>query len=119
MPWGPTVGRNNKGREIRGNIKTEGAKPNEVEATFLDKIWGLAIIKLLDRSTQNAVMLRVTFTRNITMLDITNRSSEILIICPKVSNRVLDLWSLGYYKIWQGENECNQFNNLINTLNKE
>ena len=68
------------------------------------------------------------------MLDLTNSSSEIVILNPKEVIGVLDLRSLGYYKIQQGglqqtlskfynfksaENVCNQFNNLINTLQKE
>ena len=68
------------------------------------------------------------------MLDITSSSSETLILGPKEALGILDLRSLGYYKIWQGvlqqniskfyefesvENVCNQFNNLINILKKE
>ena len=68
------------------------------------------------------------------MLDMTNSSSETLILSPKEALGILDLRSLGYYKIQQGvlqqnlskfykfksaENVCNQFNNLINTLKKE
>ena len=68
------------------------------------------------------------------ILDITNSSLDIVILNPKEVIRVLDLRSLGYYKIQQGvlqhnlskfynfesaENVCNHFNNLINTLKKE
>ena len=68
------------------------------------------------------------------MLDMTNSSSETLILSPKEALGTLDLRSLGYYKIQQGmlqqnlsrfykyksaEKVCNQFNNLINTLKKE
>ena len=68
------------------------------------------------------------------MLDIMNRSSEILILYPKEAIGILDLRSLGYCKMQQrvllqnlsmfyrfksAENVCNQFNNLINTLRKE
>ena len=67
------------------------------------------------------------------MLDITNSSSETLTLGPKEGLGILDLRSLGYYKIQQGmlqqnlskfyefdsaENVCNQFNNLIYTLKK-
>ena len=37
--------------------------------------------------------------QNIVMLDITNSSSETLILSPKEAFRILDLRSLGYYKI--------------------
>ena len=68
------------------------------------------------------------------MLDITNSSSQILVLSPKEAIGILDLRPLGYYKIQQGvlqqnqskfhriksaESVCNQFNNLINTLKKE
>ena len=64
------------------------------------------------------------------MLDIMNSSSEILILSPKEVIGILDLRSLGYYKIQQEvlqqnlskfykfelvENVCNQFDTLINT----
>ena len=68
------------------------------------------------------------------MLNITNSSSKTLILNPKEAVGILDLRSLGYYKIKQGvlqqdlsryykfesaEEVCTQFNNLINTLKKE
>ena len=68
------------------------------------------------------------------MLDITNSSLETLILNPKEALGILDLRSLGYYKIMQrvlqqnlsryyefesAEKVCTQFNNLINTLKKE
>ena len=55
----------------------------KVEAPFLDEISGLAIIKLWDRSTQSTIILKVKFIQNVAMLDITNSSSETLILCPK------------------------------------
>ena len=63
-----------------------------------------------------------------------NSSSEIVILNPKEAIGILDLRSLGYYKVQQGvlqqnlsrfynfesaENVFNHFNNLINTLKKE
>ena len=63
-----------------------------------------------------------------------NSSSEILILNLKEAFGILDLRSLGYYKIKQGvlqqnlgryyefepaEKVCAQFNNLINTIKKE
>ena len=68
------------------------------------------------------------------MIDMTNSNLETLILSPKEALGILDLRSLGYYKIWQGvlqqnlgrfyefelaEKVCDQFNNLINTLKKE
>ena len=62
-------------------LKPKEQKLIKVEAPYLDEISGLAIIKLLDMSTQ---------------------SSETLILGPKEALGILDLRSLGYYKIYQG-----------------
>ena len=69
------------------------------------------------------------------MLDMANNSSlETLIFNPEKAMGILDLRSLGYYKIEQGviqqklsrfynfesvEEVCTPFNNLINTIRKE
>ena len=68
------------------------------------------------------------------MLDMMNSASDILILNPKETLGILDLRSLGYYKIKQGvlqqnlgryyefesaEKVCAQFNNLINTIKRE
>ena len=114
-------------------------KPREqslvkVEAPFSDEISGLAIIKLLEKSIQSVIMLKVRFTQNAAMSDMMNSSSEILILDPNEVIGILDLRLLGYYEIKQGvlqqnvsrfykfesaEKICSQFNNLINTLKME
>ena len=106
----------------------------KIDAPFSDKISGLAITKLLDKQTQSIIMLKVKFMRNAAILDVTNSSSEILILNPKEALGILDLRLLGHYKIKQGvlqqnlskyyefksaEKLCDQYNNLINTLKKE
>ena len=83
-------------------LKPKEQKLVKIEAPFLDKISGLAIIKLLDKSTQSVIMLKVKFARNTAMLDMMNSSSKILILNPKYTLGILDLRSLGYYKIKQG-----------------
>ena len=55
----------------------------KIDALFSDEISGLAIIKLLDKSTQSVIMLKVKFMRNAAMLDMVNDSSEILILNPE------------------------------------
>ena len=79
-------------------------------------------------------MLKENFLQNVLMLVITNSSLETFILNPKEVLGILDLRSLGYYKIKQGvlqqnlsryyefesaEKICTQFSNLINTLKKE
>ena len=68
------------------------------------------------------------------MLDMMNSSSELVILDPKEVIGILDLRSLGNYKIQQGilqqnlskfcnfepvENVCDHFKKLINTLKEE
>ena len=67
----------------------------------MDKISGLAIVKLLDKSIQSIIVLKVKFVQNVAILDMTNSSSEILILNPKEALGILDLRLLGYYKIKQ------------------
>ena len=71
----------------------------KIDAPFSDEISGLAIIKVLDKPTQSIIMLKVKFTRNAAILDVTNSTSEILVLNPKEALAILDLRSLGYYKI--------------------
>ena len=82
-------------------IKPGQNKLVRIEAPFTDQISSLAIVKLLDNLTKRVIMLKVKFLRNIAMLDITKNNSEILILNPKETIRILDLRSLGYYKIKQ------------------
>ena len=115
-------------------MKSKEQKLIKVEAQFIGEISGIAIVKTLDKPTESTILLKVKFTQNLAMLYIMNSSSEIIILSPKEAIGILDLRSLGYYKIQQGvlqqnlskfykfesaEYVCNQFNNLINALNKE
>ena len=74
----------------------------KVEAPFIDEILGLAIIKVLDKNIQTMIMLKLNFTQNSTTLDITNSGLDTMIFDPREMLGVLDLRSLGYYKIKQG-----------------
>ena len=61
-------------------LKPREQKLIKIEAPFLDEISGLAIISLLDKSTQDVIILKVKFMQNIVMLDVTNSSLETLIL---------------------------------------
>ena len=115
-------------------LKLKEQKLVKIDAPFSEKISGLAIIKLLDKSTQSILMLKVKFTRNAAILDVINSSPEILILNPNEALGILDLRLLGYCKIKQGvlqqnlskyyefesaEKVCDKYNKLINTLKKE
>ena len=107
----------------------------KIQAPFMDEISSLAIIKLLDKLTHSVKVLKVKFACNVAILYMINNSnSETLILNPREALGILNLRSLGYYKIKQGviqqklsrfyefesaDEVCMQFNNLINTLRKE
>ena len=104
------------------------------EALFVEEISGMAITKLLDTKSQVALTLKLKFIRNRAMLKVTNSTHEKVTFNPDDVVGIIDLRSLGYYKIKQGvlqqnlsqyyhidsaETVCNQYNRLINTLRKE
>ena len=76
-------------------------KPKERKAPFVDKISGLAIVKTLDSKEQCTVVPKLKLVRNCTSLDVTNNTQETVIFEPKQVLGILDLRSLGYYKIKQ------------------
>ena len=114
-------------------------KPNEqklvkVKAPFIDEISGMAIIKILDGGTHSTLLINLKFTCNKAILDIVNKGKDTMILRPKEMIGIIDLRSLGYYKIKQGilqqnlsryyrfekaEKLCEYFNKFVNTLKKE
>ena len=105
-----------------------------MKAPFIDEISGLAIIKILDGSTYSIMLLKLKFTCNAAILDIVNDGMDTMIFKPEEMLGIVDLRSLGYYKIKQGilqqnlskyyrferaDTLCEYFNKLINTLKEE
>ena len=83
---------------------------------------------------QITLMIKLKFIRNRAMLKVTNGTQEKVTFHPTDMVGIVDLRSLGYYKVKQGilqqtlskqyhiesaNTVCNQFNRLINTLKKE
>ena len=94
----------------------------------------MAIIKILDGGTHSTLLIKLEFTCNKTILDIVNKGKSTMIFKPEEMIGVIDLRSLGYYKIKQGilqqnlsrfyrlgkaEKLCKYFNKFVNTLKKE
>ena len=116
------------------SIKTKKKqKLIKIEVPFVDEISGLAIFKIVDRNTQNTMMLKLKFTWNSAILDVMNSGLEMMVFDSKDMLGILDLRSIGYYKIKQGilqqnmskyyrfesaETICKQFNRFINMLKK-
>ena len=79
-------------------------KPGEkklipIEAPFVEEILGMGIVKITDKGQKTPMMLKLKFIRNKATLDITNNTREILIFDRKTMIGILNLRSLGYYKI--------------------
>ena len=115
-------------------MKPKEQKLITIEALFLEEISGMAITKLLDTKSHLALTLKLKFIRNRAMLKVTNSTQEKVTFNPGHVVGIVDLRSLGYYKIKQGvlqqnlshcyhlestESVCDQYNRLINTLRKE
>ena len=114
-------------------------KPNEqksvkVKAPFADKISGMAIINILDGSMYSTLLIKLKVTCNKAALDIVNKGKDTMIFKPGQMIGIIDLRSLGYYKIKQGimqqnlsryyrferaEKLCEYFNKFVNTLKEE
>ena len=105
-----------------------------IETLFAEEISGMAIVKIKDQEQKMPMMLKLKFIRNKATLDITNNSRETIIFDKKMSIGILDLRSLGYYKIKQGVLQqnldkyyqfeemnriCADFNNLMKEKRQE
>ena len=102
----------------------------------MEEISGMVITKMLDAKEQKILTMKIKFIRNraIAMFKVTNSTHEMVTFDPKEMLGIVDMRSLGYYKIKQGVLQqnlscmyhfesasmiCDQFNRLINTLKKE
>ena len=79
-------------------VKLGEKKLIPIESPFIEELSGMAIVKIVDQGQKMPVM----FIRNKAMLDITNNTKETIIFDKKTFIGILDLRSLGYYKIKQG-----------------
>ena len=94
----------------------------------------MAIIKIIDGGTYNTLLIKLKFTHNKAILDIKNTGKETMILRLEKMIGIVDIGSLGYYKIKQGvlqqnlskcykfqkaEKLCEYFNKFVNTLKRE
>ena len=73
-----------------------------IEAPFVEELSGMAIVKILDMKEQAISMIKLKFIRNKAVLKITNKTHETVTFGRTEMIRVIDLRSLGFYKIKQG-----------------
>ena len=92
------------------------------------------MVILLDGGTHNTLLIKLKFTHNTAITDMVNNDTETMIFWPEEMLGIVDLRSLGYYKMKQGilqqnlskyyrferaEKLCKYFSNFVNTLKKE
>ena len=114
-------------------------KPGEkklipIGAQFIEEISGMAIVKIIDQGQKTPMMLKLKFIRNKAALYTTNNTRETVIFDKKTSIGILDLRSLGYYKIKQGvlqqnlnkyyqfeeiDKVCVEFNKMVEEIRHE
>ena len=115
-------------------MKPDEQKLVKVRAPFIDEISGLAIIKIIDGGTDSTLLIKLKFTCSKAVLDIKNAGKDSMILRPKEMIGIVDIRSLGYYKIKQGilqqnlsryyrfeetKKLCEYFNKFVDTLRKE
>ena len=74
----------------------------KVRAPFVDEISGLAIIKIINGKTNSTLLMKLKFMCNKAVLDIRNVGKDTMILNTKEMIGIVDIRSLGYYKIKQG-----------------
>ena len=72
-----------------------------IEAPFVEELSGMAIVKILDMKEQATSMIKLKFIRNKAVLKITNNIQETVTFGWTEMIGVVDLRSLGFYKIKQ------------------
>ena len=83
-------------------LKPDEQKLVKVRAPFIDEISGLAIIKIIDGGTYRTLFLKLKFTCNKAVLNIKNAEKDTMILRLEEMIGIVDIRSLGYYKIKQG-----------------
>ena len=100
----------------------------------MEELSGMAIVKVLDMNEHITNRIKLKFIRNRVTLKITNNTSETMTFEKSNMIGILDLRSLGYYKIKKdilqqnlgkhyhfelAKNVCAQFNRFVNLPKKE
>ena len=105
-----------------------------IEAPFIEELSGMAIVKIVDIKEQATHMIKLKFIRNKVVLKITNKTHETMTFGWTEMIGVVDLRSLGFYKIKQevlqehlskhyhfplADGMCNQYNRFVNLIKRE
>ena len=83
------------------SVKPKEQKLVVLEAPFVEVISGMAITKMLDIKEQKTLTMKLKFIRNRATFKVTNSTQDNMTFDPKDMLGVIDVRSLGYYKIKQ------------------
>ena len=104
-----------------------------VNAPFVEELPGMAMLKILNMKEQTTNMIKVKFIQNKAVLKIKNKTHETIAFSRTDMMGVVDLRSLGFYKIKQevlqehlsrhycfelADDVCDQYNRLVNLHEK-
>ena len=105
-----------------------------VDAPFVEELSGMAMVKILDIKEQTTNMIKLKFIWNKVVLKIKNKTHKTITFSKTDMMGVVDLRSLGFYKIKQevlqehlsrhyhfelADDVCDQYNRLVNLVRKE
>ena len=117
--------------EISAKITKDG---HVIEAPFLEELSGMAMVNITDMNEQTTNMIKLKFIRNKAVLKITNKIHETITFGRTKMMGIVDLRSLGFYKIKQevlqehlgrhyhfelADDVCHQYNRFVNLMRKE
>ena len=104
------------------------------DAPFIEELSGMAMVKILDMKEQITNMIKLKFIQNKAVLKIQNKTHKTITFDRMGMMGVVDLRSLGFYKIKQevlqqhlsrhyhfklADDVCDQYNRLVNLMRKE
>ena len=84
------------------SVKQKVQRIMVLEAPFVEEISGMAITKMLDAKEQKTLTMKLKFIRNRAIFKVTNSTHKTVTFDPKEMLGIVDMRSLGYYKIKQG-----------------
>ena len=86
----------------KDSLKPKKQKILTLEAPFIEEIMGMAITKMLDTKEQKTLTMKLKFIQNRAIFKVTNSAHETVTFNPNKMLGIVDMRSLGYYKIKQG-----------------
>ena len=105
-----------------------------IEDPFVEELSGMAMVKILDIKEQTTNMIKLKFIRNKAALKVTNKTCETVTFGRAEMMGIIDLRSLGFYKINQevlqehlgrhyhfelADDICDQYNRFVDLMRKE